>query len=372
MDPNLQSQFTELIARSQRILIFPKPSSRGEEIAAGLALGLYLDRQGKEAAVIVTVPAKLSFLPQPKQVMTEVEAGMDDEFIIRLNTSTKDVAELHYEKTDHSLDIYLRAKDGRFEPTDISFPETNPAADLVITVGVPDLDSLGETFKRDPDLFFSHPIINIDQRSENEQFGELNVIEPGVASVAEIVMQLITASAITPEIATCLLASLMLATRNFQLAAATPATLNRAARLVDHGAERAKIAAELYGPKPIPQLQLAGRILARTAVSASNSLYVSTLQPYDFSKTGTTEADLPQAVEELREHFGQLQKLLVLWSDGNLVHALYGSPDRREHETLAAEEGALRLEDALSRVSFEGIGPEEAQERISGKVGRGE
>lgn len=368
MDPTLQTQFNELVAKGQRILIFPKPASRGEEIAASFGLALFLERQNKEVAIVAPLPAKLAFLPRPKSVSAELKTETEDELIVRLDTSAKDVAELRYEKTDASLDIYIRAKGGRFEPTDISFPETNPAADLIIAVGVPDLDSLGETFKRDPDLFFSRPIINIDRRSENEQFGELNVIEPSVASVGEAVMQLITASAITPEIATCLLASLMIATRNFQSPAATPATLNRAARLVDHGADRAGIARELYGPKPIPQLQLAGRILARTAVSTGGSLYVSTLQPYDFSKTGTTEADLPQAVEELREHFGQLQKLLVLWPDGNTVHALYGSAERREHETLEAEEGAMRLEEAVSRVSFEGLELKEAEARIVERI----
>ncbi len=363
--PNGQSLvtgFTDLIAAASRILIFPRQRTRGDEITAAFGFGLALEQLGKHVAVISEIPQRLSFVPRPTHVFPKLEHAAANEFIIRVDVTKKGVEELRYEKVGDVLEIYLRAKQGRFEPADVQLADAAPAADLIVTIGAPDLDALGDTFTADPDLFFSRPIVNIDRNPLNEQFGELNVVEPNDASSAEVVMQLITAAHITPDVATCLLAGIAIATRNFQSPTLAAATLTRAARLADHGADRALIVEHLFGAKPVTRLQLAGRILARTT-AGENDLYISALQQYDFTKTGATEADLPQAVEELRETFGQLRRLVVLWSTQNGVGALVGTPNRTSHDALA-EEGATRVDEETSQLTLDGVGLKEAEERI--------
>ncbi|MBI2624043.1 hypothetical protein HYW67_00930 [Candidatus Parcubacteria bacterium] len=366
MDPSLQSHFTDLIAKAKRIAIFPRPDSRGEAVAAAFGLGLYLEAFNKDVTVVAAVPERLGFMARPKQVAPAL-ASNSDEFVIRLDTGQKAVAELRYEKTDLGLDIFIRAKDGRFEPADLTFPPARAAADLVITVGLADLDQLGETFSRDPDLFFSHPIVNIDAGPANELYGELNIVNSHAHAVAETIVELLETGdklppALSADAATALFASLVIATRNFQVSHLHAETMAAAAMLVSAGADRTRVLLNLAARRTVPQLQLAGRILAR-ATEHGEGTYVSLLQPHDLTKTGVAESDLPEAVNELVSNFGQLRQLAVLWPEGNAVKALVATENRAGHDALA-EEGASRIDEETSQLTLEGVGLKEAEERI--------
>ena len=88
--------------------------------------------------------------------------------------------EIYYKKTDDIMELCLLAngKLPKLEDINILIPEKNSQEiNLIITVGVPSLESLGDFYEKNFKTFFNAPIINLDNNLDNREFGKVNLIE---------------------------------------------------------------------------------------------------------------------------------------------------------------------------------------------------
>jgi phosphoesterase RecJ-like protein len=116
-------------------------------------------------------------------------------------------------------------------------PDPQEPYDVLIAVDCGDELRMGEAFDRLP---LPRPfIINIDHHVTNTRFGDLNIVEPGATSTAEVLYGLFQdlGIEITPEIALSLLTGLVTDTLGFRTIGVTANTLRIAAELVDAGAD---------------------------------------------------------------------------------------------------------------------------------------
>ena len=183
---NIQ-QIHHLIHEKKYILITLGKDSGGDAIASAVALITYLEAQDKRADVVIdgfVLPAKLNFLKIARTFQNNFSHLQ--KFIISVDVGEAGVEELSYDVKDKKLRIYITPKEGFLTRDNITTAQTDFKYDLVITLGTPDLASLGSIYDNNTELFFKVPVINIDHSTANEHYGQTNIIDYTVATTAEV------------------------------------------------------------------------------------------------------------------------------------------------------------------------------------------
>jgi phosphoesterase RecJ-like protein len=259
-EPNGWEAAVELIRRSTEILLICHVSPDGDAIGSLLGLGLALRNLGKTPTLACesSLPAKFSFL-------------------------------LGYESVVRKLDA---------DPFD-----------LVIGLDSSDISRLGDVY--DDRRLGGIPLINIDHHITNLYFGDVNVVNPGAASTAEMVLTLLdqlgisidqapassppagshavpdgtlpqgVARASIPDtvgqdagratrpgrdgeedtvplsaIATCLLTGIVTDTLGFRTSNVTPHVMAAALRLMQAGASLPQVTYHAFHQRPLAELSL--------------------------------------------------------------------------------------------------------------------
>ncbi|HLJ88932.1 MAG TPA: bifunctional oligoribonuclease/PAP phosphatase NrnA [Candidatus Angelobacter sp.] len=109
-----------------------------------------------------------------------------------------------------------------------------------------------------------HFLISIDHHSTSRSFADVNWIDPSASATAEMIYKLAQAAGvtITPEVATCLYTAVLTDTGSFCYAPTNAETFELARRLVEHGADPAKIAQNVYFSSPASKMRLLGAALS--------------------------------------------------------------------------------------------------------------
>ena len=174
---NPQEQFLEFIQKSREILIILPPEFQGDLWGAGLGLYDLLSKLGKNPTLIFSgdINPKFSFLEAPASFRKEISGARD--FVLSFNTSRNKIGNVRWEKEDETLNIFVTPERGTVNPQDFSFILAKFKFDLVIVLGSPDLETLDDLYLKNTDLFFEVPVINIDNKSENDNFGKINIVD---------------------------------------------------------------------------------------------------------------------------------------------------------------------------------------------------
>lgn len=336
-------QVLESLRKSERpVIAFPK---QWNPDAVASAAGLYalLKDLGKRPEIVCDgfAPAEhLKFLPHLNQIRPEL-SGLR-KFVISIDTAKSRVGELSYEAKDGFLHIYLTPKSGSFEPHHVKTGATGYQHDLIIVVDAPDLRSLGSISDQSADFFFHTPVVNLDHSPANENYGQVNYVDPTATSVGEILYHLIKEMnrPITPDLATALLTGIIAKTRSFRTGALTPRALAAASELVALGAKRDLIVASLYRTKTIPTLKLWGRTLARMKFDADRRIVSTVLTRQDFALAGADEETLPDVIEELIASAPEAETVALLYErEGGGVCCVIRNDIRKNADQLSARWG---------------------------------
>ena len=306
------SQAKNLIERSQSILILPPQEIDGDTLSSSLALFSTLKKLGKNVNVLIgEVPEKFKFLDDLRPKTAE-------DFVISINTNGKEISKMRYERNNGDLKIYLTIDKGEIKTKDISFPAISQTPNLLITVGVGSLSDIGGPFEQNSRLFSETPILNIDNHPSNENFGEVNLVDP-TSSSAEILTNLIRfmesedEAFLDANIATHLLTGVICASQNFRNPTTRPKTFETSAFLIERGGNHQKIIQHLYKQKSVSQVNLLGKILEKLSFNEPKELYSASLTEKDFNECQASSRDLGFVMEELKLNFRYLPNLLILW-----------------------------------------------------------
>jgi phosphoesterase RecJ-like protein len=203
---------------------------------------------------------------------------------------------------DGQLNFIISPDSGWFKPEDVTARTGEFKYDLIITIGTPDLESLGPIYDDNIEFFYKTSIINIDHQSANEEFGQINFIDLNAVATAEILFYFLKnykPELISEDVATCLLTGIIQQTKNFKTTNLTPRTLLTASELITLGARREEIVANLYRTRNIASLKLWGKILNNLQTTPNSELLWSKISAADFQATGATDNDLTDIVDEL-------------------------------------------------------------------------
>jgi phosphoesterase RecJ-like protein len=188
----------------------------------------------------------------------------------------------------------------RFLPLEEVFHE--PPADMsdrtVIFLDCGNIDRMPVEFLSEGDNFR----INIDHHHDNTRFGDVNLVETGASSTAEIVYELAVAlgAEITPEIASALYVGLITDTGKFMYENTNANTHRIAAELIDAGVAVDDTYRRLYEHVPIEKLRLLSRALEGIQRYCGERLIVSYITAADYEASGGGEEMTEGIIDHLR------------------------------------------------------------------------
>lgn len=311
-------QLQQFMEKSKEILILIPENPSGDAIGSAWALSFFLQKKNISATVLASenISSKYSFLPRPEKILSEVSGARD--FVLSFNTAFNKIVNVRTEEKDEKFNIYLTPEKGAIDPRDFSFILAKFKYDLLIVLDASDLEKLGKVYEANPDLFFEVPIVNIDHKSNNENFGQINLTDITASSSSEILaglLQRIDLMAIDKNIADCLLTGIMSATDSFQKKNTTPKTLLTAATLMDQGADQQTIVRWLYKTHPLHILKLWGRAMAKLNWDNETKLVWTNITMEDFVQSRSNPQDLYLILEKLQENYNEGRFFAAFYND---------------------------------------------------------
>ncbi len=144
------------------------------------------------------------------------------------------------------------------------------------------------------------PIVNIDHHHDNPAWGDLNLIDGGASSTAELVVRVADALGvdIDESVALPLYVGLVTDTGRFSYSSTGPEAHVAAARFVEAGVDPGVVYRRLYEGTPLGDLKLVGRAVASARPELDGRLVVAVIDDKDVRESGGSDSD--GVVEALR------------------------------------------------------------------------
>lgn len=306
MDPNVYAQITNLIDKSQKILLLTHAKADCDGLGAALAGYLVLKEMGKEVTIATNDPAPemLNFLPAIDILQNSLGGSAD--FIITLDTSKTPIGKIKYNAENQKFNIIITPKSGSFSGEDVSFVQNKTKFDLIIIFDTGNLEHLGPLYDQNVEMFFETPVINIDHHSSNTDFGQVNLVNMTASSATEIFYEYLVylekklnKKLITEDVATLLLAGIITDTGSFQHANTSPHAMETASRLLDLGARQQEIIKNIYKTKKLSTLKLWGIILSKVQVDPLHRMVWSTISQDDLQVSDADPDETEGIIDDL-------------------------------------------------------------------------
>ena len=172
--------------------------------------------------------------------------------------------------------------------------------EVLVVLDSGSLDRIGDQLARQ--LQPTEAIVNIDHHNTATKFGDLNLIETGASSTAEIIYRLIQASGLEvgPERALCLYTGLMFDTGCFRYSNSTSVAHRIAADLIEEGISVDEVYRFVYDTVPQVRLHLLGDVLQTLETTEDAKIAWLSVTQDVLKKNGASSNDLEGFVNYIR------------------------------------------------------------------------
>ena len=145
-------------------------------------------------------------------------------------------------------------------------------------------------------------MLDVDHHLGNSHFGALNYVIPTEASTGTCVLRLLRALdvPITPEIATCILTTIMTDTGAFMHTNTTAAVLRMSAEMIELGADKPLITEEIFANKRFAATKLLGMALERAKLEDDGRYCWTYVDEEMLRVCGADGEDTEEIVQHLR------------------------------------------------------------------------
>lgn len=243
MDNATLQRIKDAIAKSNNIGIVVGQNPTLDQMAAALSLNLLLNQVNKKAVVASpTEPiVEISSLVGINKVQTSL-GGEAGDLVVSFPYVEGDIEKVSYTLENDLLNIIVKAGDQglSFDEKDVKYTRGSGSVDLLFVVGTPRLSDLGELVNGDK--LTNAKIINIDNKRENQGYGDIVLVSPQASSVSEIMGDLLLSLGfhIDTDAAQNLLNGIIDATDNFQDSTTSSLAFEIASLLMRNGAIRGR------------------------------------------------------------------------------------------------------------------------------------
>ncbi|PID52709.1 MAG: hypothetical protein CR972_00685 [Candidatus Moraniibacteriota bacterium] len=365
-------QFEKMVNESTHILILLPENPENDFFCSALAIAHFCFYHDIKTTIGFSDPyeqiVSLNFLTRPKTTeLTHTIAGSRD-LVLSFDTTYNKILGVRTETLKDKVNVYITPERGMIDSRDFSFLPDKFPYDLIITVGATDKEAMGKLYDEIPDIFYELPIINFDNKSANEQFGQVNFVNAVSSSVSEVVSDLFNQLNyhISKECAQSLLTGIISATNSFQNHNTTPHALTLSSQLLENGADQQIIIRNLYRNQTFSLLQLWGRAMKNLGTSQLNDAIVTSL---------ITQNDLTQTKAEKHHIHAILKKIKQNYPKGKVFVLIYEKEHNNfialintEKSNIALEHDTTRTIKMLSEYVYEVPLLAHTQDEVCGEV----
>lgn len=313
MELTIWQQMRQALDPHTNVLIALPPNPTTDAIASAAALLHVFDKLGKKAIAAsdgFTLPTDHRFLPRADEIQPALTKAQTLTLNVNIVGTTVDA--LTYDATETALSIHLATTGRELAEQDVRVRSGESEHTCIIALDAPELHMLGPLFENHAAFFYHTPLLNIDHRPTNTQYGQVNCVQLTATSVAEILYEFLAAehaAFLDEPIATNLLAGMITKSKSFQSTTVTPRALEVASELVRMGAKREDIIRNLYQTKTLSTLQLWGAVLRNLRTAHNGRLAWSTVPAEQRDGLADVEEALASVLDEL---IGQTTKAEVI------------------------------------------------------------
>lgn len=241
MDNQSTQKIGEILQKNQAVSIVVGKNARLDDMAAALSLYLSLKTDGKQ--VTIAAPndplVELSSLVGINKLKTSLGSDKGD-LTVSFPYVEGEIEKVSYTLENGLLNIIVKAGQNglNFSEKDIEYKRTGGHISVLFVVGTPRLSDLDALF--DPEALKNTTVINIDNKNDNQGFGDVACVSQSYSSVSEVVASLLVSLSlpIDQDIAQNLLSGMSFATDNFTSQKTSATAFEMVAHMLRKGAVR--------------------------------------------------------------------------------------------------------------------------------------
>ncbi len=269
MDNLTFQKIKDYITQHQAIGVVVAPNPTLDVMAASLGLYLTLNQMGKQASIACpTDPTvEISSLVGINKVQKTL-SGAGGDLTVSFPYKEGEIEKVSYTLENGKLNIVVKAgtQGLSFQEKDVNFQRVGAMPTLIFTIGVTRLSDVASIMR--PENMQNISVVNIDNKAENEKYGDLPVVAPRFSSLSEQVADFLTL--MEPQIeldrdtSQNLLSGILFATSDFKSPSTSYLAFEMAGILMKKGATRGvkpmvgteQPATSQYFPQGVPQAPL--------------------------------------------------------------------------------------------------------------------
>lgn len=241
----------DILERNEPIGILVGKDADLDAMGAALVFYLGLKQMGKSVSIACPKDplVELSSLVGIDKVKRNLDAQGGD-LVVSFPYEEGAIEKVSYTLENGFLNIVVKAgeKGLSFREDEVKFQRGGESPKNLFIIGTPRLSDLGSLF--DPEALKNTTVINIDNKADNQGFGDVVFVSQRFSSVCEQMAELLNflGFEIDIDIAQNLLSGISFATNNFQHPKTSSFAFETAANLMKKGAVRTRVA-----PQPISE-----------------------------------------------------------------------------------------------------------------------
>lgn len=251
MDQVAKQSTVDRIAQANNVLVTVSANPSVDQLAAAIALTLFLNKQGKHATAVFSgdVPSTLEFLQPEKTIEKNTDSLRD--FIISLDKAKAD--KLRYKVEDKVVKIFITPYRTSITDKDFDFSQGDFNVDVVMALGVHTKEELDHAIIAHGRILHDATVISINN-AVGGNLGTINWQDQQASSLCEMLVELtevIKADSYDAQMATAFLTGIVAETQRFSNAKTTSRTMSLAAKLMAAGANQQLVATQLQSKSAI-------------------------------------------------------------------------------------------------------------------------
>lgn len=256
---NQLKNIQDLLGRFKSGIIALQANPSYDGVAAATGLYLALTKMGKHMSIVCATKPQHDLVGVDKIQQGLAAGGNHLVISFPYREGTIDKVDYNIASNTFNLIIIPNSETQKINPQDVKFSYTGGKVDFIITVDVPNLNSLGALYTENQNEFQGKNIINIDRHLINNNFGTINIVNKSISSTSELILNVMEGLniEIDKDIATNIYNGMLAATNNFSSYSVNPTTFESAAKLMKQGAVKKQLPQMPGGgmPNGMPQRQ---------------------------------------------------------------------------------------------------------------------
>ncbi len=231
---------SEVVSKNAAGIIVLPAKPTPDAIAAATTMYLALTKMGKTMGLVCSAVPQSDMVGVDKIKNTLTVGGDNLVISFPYKEGAVDKVDYNFDVENEKFNLIIVPREGfpKLDPKDVNYSFAGGKIEFIVTIDSPNLNTLGDIYTKNQNVFTGKNIINIDRHLINNNYGTINVVVKTASSTSELVYKVLAAMKVNfdREMATNLYSGIVAATNNFSSYSVNADTFEAVAILLRAGA----------------------------------------------------------------------------------------------------------------------------------------